>query len=41
MILAGKIVQCKASGSNHPQWLDVPDGPFALGIAEFVAGAAT
>jgi hypothetical protein len=41
LIHNGRIVQCKATGSNRPQWLDVPGGPFALGDGEFVRGAAT
>ena len=39
LIDAGKIVQCRATGSNVAQWLDVPDGPFALGDGEFAQGA--
>jgi AAA domain len=39
LIDAGKIVQCRASGSNVAQWLDVPGGTFALGSGEFVHGA--
>ena len=41
LIEQGKIVQCKATGSNAPQWLDVPDGPFARGEGQFAPGAAT
>ena len=41
LITEGRIVQCKASGSHIPKWLNVPDGPFALGIGEFREGAAT
>jgi hypothetical protein len=39
LIEAQRLVQCKASGSNAPQWLDVPGGRFAIGGAEFVEGA--
>ena len=36
----GRIVQAMASGSSTVKWLDVPGGPFALGIGEFKVGAA-
>ena len=39
LIDTGKIVQCRAAGSNIAQWLDVPGGPFALGDGEFAQGA--
>jgi hypothetical protein len=39
LIEARRIVQCKASGSNAPQWLDVPGGKFALGSGDFAHGA--
>lgn len=35
-----RIVKVKASGSHTNKWLDVPDGPFALGEGEFEHGAA-
>jgi len=35
-----RIVKGKASGSHTNKWLDVPDGPFALGEGEFEHGAA-
>jgi hypothetical protein len=41
LIEQDRIVQCKAPGSNIPQWLDVPGGPFARGEGQFVQGAAT
>ena len=33
------LVKGKASGSKEDKWLDVPDGPFAKGVGEFVLGA--
>ena len=33
------LVKGKASGSKEDKWLDVPDGPFANGVGEFVLGA--
>jgi hypothetical protein len=39
LIEAGKIVKCKATGSNIAKWLDVPGGQFALGLGEFKDGA--
>lgn len=39
LIEAGKIVKCKAPGSNIAKWLDVPGGQFALGLGEFKDGA--
>ena len=33
------LVKGKASGSKEDKWLDVPTGPFAEGIGEFVLGA--
>lgn len=35
-----RIVKCLAGGSKTVQWLDVPDGPFALGQGVFVEGAS-
>jgi hypothetical protein len=35
-----RIVKCLASGSKTVQWLDVPNGPFALGQGVFVEGAS-
>jgi hypothetical protein len=35
-----RIVKCLAGGSKTVQWLDVPDGPFALGKGVFVEGAS-
>ena len=35
-----RIVKGKASGSHTNKWLDIPDGPFALGEGEFEHGAA-
>jgi hypothetical protein len=35
----GRVQQCAAKGSRVVQWLDLPDGPFALGKGEFAAGA--
>jgi hypothetical protein len=32
------VVQAMASGSRSVKWLDVPDGPFAVGDAEFCHG---
>jgi len=34
-----KIVQALADGSKSVKWLDVPDGPFAKGVGEFIIGA--
>lgn len=36
-----RLVLCVASGSKDHKWLDVPEGPFAMGIGEFVTGADT
>ncbi len=33
------LVKGKASGSKEDKWLDVPTGPFAEGVGEFVLGA--
>ena len=33
------LVKGKASGSKEDKWLDVPNGPFAMGVGEFVLGA--
>ena len=33
------LVKGKAAGSKEDKWLDVPDGPFAKGVGEFVLGA--
>ena len=33
------LVKGVASRSQEPKWLDVPDGPFAKGVGEFVLGA--
>ena len=33
------LVKGKASGSKEDKWLDVPNGPFANGVGEFVLGA--
>ena len=33
------LVKGTADGSREPKWLDVPTGPFAKGIGEFVLGA--
>ena len=33
------LVKGKASGSKEDKWLDVPNGPFAKGVGEFVLGA--
>ena len=35
-----RIVKCLAGGSKTVQWLDVPNGPFALGQGVFVEGAS-
>jgi hypothetical protein len=32
------VIKAKATGSNIPQWLDVPGGPFALGTGDFADG---
>jgi hypothetical protein len=34
-----KIVKAVAKGSKTAQWLDVPKGPFAIGVGEFSTGA--
>lgn len=34
-----RIVKAVAKGSNTAQWLDVPAGPFALGVGAFSTGA--
>ena len=34
----GKSVKCVASGSKNPKWLDVPGGPFAIGVGKFEPG---
>ncbi len=33
------LVKGMASGSKEDKWLDVPAGPFARGVGEFVHGA--
>ena len=33
------LVKGMASGSKEDKWLDVPNGPFAKGVGEFVLGA--
>ena len=35
----GVLVKGMASGSKEDKWLDVPTGPFARGVGEFVHGA--
>jgi len=35
---SGKIVKCVASGSKIPKWLDIPDGPFCIGMGKFEPG---
>lgn len=34
-----RLVKGMAAGSKEDKWLDVPDGPFAKGVGEFVHGA--
>ena len=39
-LLQGKqILTCRADGSRTNKWLDIPSGPFACGVGEFVHGA--
>lgn len=37
---SGRIVRAIGKGSTNPKWLDVPTGPFAMGLGEFRAGMA-
>ena len=39
MLNESVLVKGKASGSKEDKWLDVPNGPFAKGVGEFVLGA--
>ena len=34
-----RVEKCRAKGSKQSQWLDVPGGPYALGVGDFPAGA--
>jgi hypothetical protein len=39
LLLDKKLVQARATAAGPEQWLDVPGGPFAMGVAELARGA--